>query len=344
MKLLFITQKVDKDDDILGVYHRWIEELAGHFEKIKVICLYQGRTELPANVEVYSLGKESGKSRLKYLFRFYKYLFSSGGYDKVFVHMNPEYVLLGGLFWKLLKKKIFFWYNHPMGGLKARIAIGLADLVFHTSPFAFAARYKKSKIMPVGVDTELFRFIPAIKKKLRSILYLGRISPIKNLEVLIEAALLLDNQGEEFQLSIIGNPSKKSEISYAEKIKNLAEPLVKKNKVVFWDAIPNYKVPEIYNAHVISVNMTPSGSFDKTIIEAMACGVLTLVSNRFFEEILPPELFFKENDANDLLAKLSSALLLSSESKLALAGRLRQYALRHDLSSLVLSVVKAVKY
>ena len=63
MRLLFITQKVDKDDDVLGVYHEWIAGLAEKLEKVSVICLYRGRVELPDNVSVYSLGKEEIANR-----------------------------------------------------------------------------------------------------------------------------------------------------------------------------------------------------------------------------------------------------------------------------------------
>src|SRR3989338_1305456 len=117
-KLLFITQKVDKDDDVLGVYHHWLEKLSKKVGEIKVICLYRGKVDLPLNVSVYSLDKESGQSRLKYIFRFYKHIFGlRKNYDVVLVHMNPVYVVLGGLLWKLWGKKIMFWYNHPMGNL-----------------------------------------------------------------------------------------------------------------------------------------------------------------------------------------------------------------------------------
>ena len=84
-KLLFITQKIDKDDDVLGVYHRWVEELSKKVDKVNVICLYQGRTELPMNVRIFSLGKEKlsnmdlqgwqqGFTRVRYIFRFYKHI------------------------------------------------------------------------------------------------------------------------------------------------------------------------------------------------------------------------------------------------------------------------------
>ncbi len=118
-KLLFITQKVDKDDDVLGVYHRWLEKLAEKLDTIYVICLYKGRVELPSNVEVYSLGKETqsdtdlrgwrrGFTRIKYILRFYKYIWSLRNcHSSVFVHMNPVYVVLDGWFWKLKRKKVF---------------------------------------------------------------------------------------------------------------------------------------------------------------------------------------------------------------------------------------------
>jgi len=114
MKLLIITQKVDKDDPILGFFHRWIEEFAKKFDSIIVICLEKGQYNLPKNTKVLSLGKPSsvkaskGKGRrLVYIWNFYKFTWQERkNYDAVFVHMNPVYVILGGLIWKIFKKKI----------------------------------------------------------------------------------------------------------------------------------------------------------------------------------------------------------------------------------------------
>ncbi len=354
MRLLFITQKIDKDDDILGVYHRWIEELAKRVEKISVICLYRGRVELPDNVRVYSLGKEKLEIRnwklkiikkLIYAINFLKYIWRlRKDYDRVLVHMNPEYMILGAKLWKLLGKKIFFWYNHPMGGLRARVAIALADKVLHTSPFAFAARFKKAKQMPVGIDANLFRKLPAIQKLPKSILYLGRLSPIKFIEVLIDAALMLDTQVVDFRLTIAGEPSKDSEVAYAASLKTRAEPLVKKGKIVFRNAVPNHKASELYNSHEICVNMTPTGSFDKTIIEAMACEMLVVASNKAVADILPEPLRFQEKDAKDLARALGVALAMSNQEKQQMGARLREYVLgRHDLNTLIEKLVGALK-
>jgi len=98
MKLLILTQKVDKNDDILGFFHRWLKEFAGRVEKLTVICLQKGEYDLPENVKVLSLGKERGVSKLGYVLNLYKYIWVlRAQYGHVFVHMNQEYVLLAGL-------------------------------------------------------------------------------------------------------------------------------------------------------------------------------------------------------------------------------------------------------
>ena len=117
MKLLMITQKIDKDDDILGVYHEWARHIAKSFEKLSVICLYKGRNELPESIKVFSLGKEKHSHiirRVASLFNFYKYILKERkDYDVVFVHMNPIYILLGWPLWKVMRKKVYLWFALP---------------------------------------------------------------------------------------------------------------------------------------------------------------------------------------------------------------------------------------
>jgi len=170
MRLLIITQKVDVNDDILGFFHRWLEEFAKHCENIIVICLQKGEYDLPKNVKILSLGKEQKNfqfscrqkrlpvglifnfqsifnfsilKKLKYLLRFWKYIFvERKNYDKVFVHMNPEYVVLGGIFWRLMGKKIGLWYTHKAVNLKLRIAEKLANKIFTASKESFRLKSK----------------------------------------------------------------------------------------------------------------------------------------------------------------------------------------------------------
>ncbi len=113
MKLLVFTQKIDRNDPVLGFFHGWVVELSKHTESVSVICLGKGEFDLPSNVSVYSLGEERGVSKIGYVLNLYKYLgVISGSYDRVFVHMNQEYVLLAGLYWKIKNIPVYLWRNH----------------------------------------------------------------------------------------------------------------------------------------------------------------------------------------------------------------------------------------
>src|SRR4030042_726009 len=172
MKLLILTQKVDINDDVLGFFHGWIEEFAKHCEKVTVICLYRGQYDLPENVRVLSLGKESIRtaqnsserahpnffnkiySRIFYLLRFYKYIWRERkNYDVVFVHMNQVYVILGGLFWKFQGKKIGLWYTHKQVNLSLHLAEKIADYIFTASEKSFRIRSRKK--MFLGHDRDI---------------------------------------------------------------------------------------------------------------------------------------------------------------------------------------------
>ena len=130
MKLLITTQAVDSDDPILGFFHQWIEAFATQCETVTVICLREGNHHLPANVEVLSLGKEKGASRLTRVVRFYRLIIAHRReYEAVFVHMNPEYVVLGGPLWRFWRKRTVLWYTHKNVDLKLRVATFFANAV-----------------------------------------------------------------------------------------------------------------------------------------------------------------------------------------------------------------------
>jgi glycosyltransferase involved in cell wall biosynthesis len=250
--------------------------------------------------------------------------------------MNPVYAILGGPVWRLFGKKYLLWYNHPKGNFLARMAIRMADVVLCTSSFAFARRYQKTHLMPAGIDTDRFQKKSGAEKIKGSILYLGRISPIKKIEHLIDAAKLLDEKKTDFILNIIGSPMVDDDIEYEEMIKASASELIKKGKIKFFPKVTNSETPAIYNQNEIFVNLTPKGSFDKTVLEAMACETMVLASNRSFDDILPKDFIFKENSAEDLAEKLNFVLNLSGEIKKQYGEKFRKHITeKHSLDKLI---------
>jgi glycosyltransferase involved in cell wall biosynthesis len=342
VKLLIITQGVDAKDPVLGFFHRWIQGLAKKSERVEVICLFEGEHNLPANVRVHSLGKESGrKSRLAYACRFLSLVWKlRREYDTVFVHMNQEYILLAGWLWMLWSKPVFFWRNHKMGNWLTNIATGFTKKLFCTSPYAYIAKNKKTELMPAGVDTELFALMSSAQRTPRSILSLGRIAPVKRLEVLLEAAKLLQDQNIPYSLQIYGD-ALPIDAMYEESLKKFAETRAL-NNVSFKPGVRNDAAPEVYGSHEVFVNLTNTGSFDKTLFEAMACGTLTATSNEALKEIIPAELFFEEYDAASLAHVLATVLELPETQKISYREKLRSYVVeQHSLSLLIERLSKA---
>jgi glycosyltransferase involved in cell wall biosynthesis len=188
MRLLIVTQVVDTNDSNLGFFHRWIEEFAKHCEHVTVICLKEGKHQLPPNVGIYSLGKEKvNSSRFTYARRFRKLIREhSGEYDAVFVHMNPEYVLLGGFFWRAQGKKIALWYVHKSVTWTLRIALHLSDVVFRLAG-KFPYRIQKVRITGHGIDTGFFSPAASVARGTTS-LSVGRLMQSKQHNLAIRAA------------------------------------------------------------------------------------------------------------------------------------------------------------
>ncbi len=344
-KLLMITQKVDLRDDVLGVYHQWIRGLAAHFDHISVICLYQGKTDLPENVSIYSLGKERGKSRIKYLWNFYRYVWGlRKNYDTVFVHMNPEYVILAGWLWRLWHKRLVLWYAHYLGTWKLRVAALFPEAIVTSVRQAYPFASRKLRVLQQGIDTDRFR--PDDKRQADGshfkILFLGRIAPVKHVDGLLQAfAAALPSIGNA-SLTIVGSPTagKPVEADYYARIRSLAAESDARGRIELRDSVPNQDTPGMYHQHDLFINLTDTGSFDKSTLEAMACGIPVLVSNGAFRDIFPPELrsllMFSEKDYDDLAAKIREFVALAPSEREAIGRTMRILIQeKHSLSGLM---------
>lgn len=317
MKILVITQKVDRDDAVLGFFHRWVAEFAKNFEYVTVVCLQKGQYQLPANVKILSLGKEmigTGErpSRLKYIFNFYKYIWQERkNYDAVFVHMNQEYVILGWKFWKLFGKKIYLWRNHLKGNLLTRFAVLVSNKVFCTSPSSYTAKFKKTIIMPAGIDTDFFKPDPAVVKIPNSYLFLGRIAPVKRVSEFVDWLRKMQLEGKKFSVTIAGDALPK-DCSYEKFVRDKITEYGLNDQVRFIGAVTQSEAVKLYQSHEVYVNLTPAGSMDKTILEAAACGLNLIIDNADIKDNLAEK---KGAELRDFVVKNHSLVALMEKLK-----------------------------
>lgn len=326
MRLLIVTQAVDSNDPVLGFFTRWIEEFAKRVESVEVICLKLGEFNSPKNVRVHSLGKERGASRMTYVFNFFRYIWClRRDYDTVFVHMNPEYVILGGPLWRLWGKRVALWYNHPHGGARLFLAALFAGAIFYTSPSAASARFARARQMPVGIDTVLFAPQPVARA--RNALYMqGRIMRSKRVDIAL-AALRLLRERMPATLTLVGP----EDPAYARELRADFSDLITAGAVVFKGPVQNERTPALYSAHGASVNLAAPGHFDKSVLEAMACGTPVVACS----DVVKEEWRVPENDPQALAAALERLITLPESAYHMLQEGSRAHVVReHGLARL----------
>lgn len=331
-RLLIITQAVDRNDPALGFFVDWILELSKH-RQVSVICLKEGNHDLPSSIPIYSLGKEKGKvSTFTYAYRFYKLAWSlRGSYDSVFVHMNQEYILLFGDVWKLLEKKIYLWRNHHSGSFLTNVAAYFCTKIFCTSKYSYTAQFKKTVLMPVGIDTDKFSPNQNTPKMPHSVLFLARLDRSKQPEVFLQALGHIKEKGAQFTATLVGSPSDPKS-DYEHYLRNRAQEYDLGGSVQFRPGVTNNEAVSLFRTSEIFVNCSSSGMYDKTIFEAMSAGSLVLASNKNLEGVIDNRQIFTEGDAKEAAKKLEVLLQLSTGEKEELIRKQRDLVIeKHSL-------------
>lgn len=320
-KILIITQKIDQDDSVLGFFHFWIKEFSRHSIKIIALCLESGKYDLPDNVNVISLGKERKKNKIYYLKNFYQIIWKKRNeYDWVFVHMNTEYIILGSLLWKLLGKKIGFWYAHGRVDLKLKVAEFFSDIIFTSTKSGFGLPSKKMNIIGQGIDMDKFVPIKKTKDDIFRLIAVGRISPIKGYDMILDALNIVKDKIKPFKLVIIGGVVMSEHELYFRHLQDKVKLLGLSNFIDFIGPLPNYKIiPYLQNSDLM-INASSTGSLDKVMVEAMACGVPVITCNESIKEVLNNDWFdyFFNRDSYSLVEKI--LLFYNNRNNLDLIG------------------------
>ena len=343
MRLLICTQAIDLDDPILGFFHSWVEKISKSSATTTVVCLFKGRNTLQSQIPILSLGKEMCTTTFRKIYLFFTYIIRARArYDAVFVHMNKEYVIMGFVLWKLMGKKIVFWYNHPIADWQARLAGMLADEIMYTSPQSYFGRVGKGLKMPVGVDVDVF--VPSLNYESgegQEIGYVGRVSPIKNIEIIIQAFEKCKAKLANVSLSIYGSTPDRDE----HYLSNLKEKALKIGRIRFEGEIEYSHLPQVYNKCWCIVNMTDDGSFDKVIFEAMACGRLVISSNSINSEMIVQKyqtMLCPTKDSQELSKAFLAIFVLGESERNKIGQMLREIVVKHHSLDLLVRTLEEV--
>ena len=344
MRVLMLTRRVDKDDSRAGFAHAWIERLARHerIDRLDVICLERGWVDLPPGVRVASMGKERGYSRPRELWEFWRALAPvSRDADVVFGHMIPRYTLAAAPWILARRLPVVQWYTHRQVTLELRLVHALAARIVTASPESFTLPSRKVTVLGHGIDMARFRPSENAPGGERLIIAVGRLSPIKNYETLIQAtARLAARPGcQDVQVVIAGGAPPPHGHVYREQLRALASEQGVSERLTFLGPLPYQDIHTLYQLAAVSVNLCPTGGMDKAVLESMASAVPVVVHNRTFVPLLAGDadrLWCAELDPEQIADRLAALLAQPPESRRALGERLRERVrLEYDLDGLI---------
>jgi len=347
MKLLILTQKVDKNSNALSFFLSWIEEFSRQFSTVTIICLYEGEHNLPENVNVLSLGKEAGKSKIIYVYRFYKYIVQErNNYDAVFVHMNQIYAIMGWPVWKALNKKKSLWFAHGSVSFSLKLAIKMVDMVFTSTKEG--CRVNSNKIQIIGQGIDIGKFIKNkeshdLKNNSNEfrILSVGRISRIKKLEILIKSIeLVLKNHKDlKFKVDIVGGVEYDKDREYEQELKGIVESKRLGEMVRFLGPTTHDDVIKYFNSANLYVHTGNTGSLDKVVLEAMVCACPVISCNDATRTLFAShknELLYGEDNFLELADRINKIVAMDRIQRQNIGLHLKKIVIdNHSLKNLI---------
>jgi glycosyltransferase involved in cell wall biosynthesis len=257
--------------------------------------------------------------------------------------MNPIYIVLAGCYWRLICRPVTLWYTHRQVDWKLRLATFWATQIFTAAPESFRLASAKVKVLGHGIDTAAFSCPSRQDNKIKVITHVGRLTAIKHCETLILAAKYLQAKlGPSFVVRFVGGAATTLDQAYVKKLQQLVSDEHLEAVVEFSGPVSNQQIPAIYCASDLSVNLTPTGGLDKSVLESMAAAVPVLSSNQAFRPYFgswAERLLFPVAGAEILATKIEA--LLGSTDLASIGQGLQGIARgRSDVKVLIDKMVK----
>ncbi len=344
MRLIVITQRVDPDDPALGATVVKLRALAARVDELVVLALSAEPVELPPNVRVKLFG---GPRRALRGARLELALAPElrEPDTAVLAHMAPIYAVLAAPLVRPVRRPLLLWFTHWRDSRTLRLAERAATRVLSVGSTSFPFATRKLVVTGHGVE------VPARPVPRRSddgvlrLLALGRTSPAKGLDAVIEAVAALGDLPVEAELR--GPSLTAEELAYRGALQARIAARGLGDRVRLEEAVPQRSVRSVYARNDVLVSNMRAGALDKVVFEAAAAGLPVLVASPGFDPLvggLSRDLRFMQDDPRDLAARVQElhAAGVGERRKLGLELRAR-VAREHSVEHWADRVVEAAR-
>ncbi|HRD78055.1 MAG TPA: glycosyltransferase family 4 protein [Hyphomicrobiaceae bacterium] len=252
--------------------------------------------------------------------------------DVCFVHMAHEWCYRLGPLLRSRHIPLLLWYAHGSVPWKLKLSSHFADRIITSTPEGFRIETPKKRVIGQAIDTDLFR-IAADRVLEPLIVTVGRISRRKRVDLLIEAMAHLRTRPGcgDVRLIAAGPTLTADDRAYMHELEARVTALGLDKAVSLPGPMSQAETARYYESARLHVNVSETGSMDKTVMEALACGCPVLTSNVAFRDELAhfPEMLIASPTAATLAERMAD--WMSGRSAASPESLRAIVAGRHDL-------------
>jgi len=339
MRLLIVNFEMDAESGVLAWQASIVRELAARCEFVVVVTGRLGRFTCPNNTHIHVVTKWVWGMPRRFggrwlvnldvinLIRQYKI-------DACFIHMAMEWAYILAPALKLYQIPVLVWYAHGTVSSRLRLAHAFADRIVTSTPEGFRLPSNKVHVIGQGVDTALFQ-IPQFSDDRNDLLYVGRVSQRKRIDLLVEVMSEIKRIQPNLllRLRIIGPVLTPEDQAYQHGIQVLIETNELNGSIELAGFVPQHEIAAYYRNAFLHLNVSKTGSMDKTVLEGLSCGCPVLTSNEAFVDMFKdhPDFLLQSDKPKDIAERVLD--LYRSRHSFD-PGRLRNLIVgHHDIGS-----------
>jgi len=320
--LLYLNLSVDEKDVSLGFTKTWTDQFSKNYENVDIITLNKPVENIEyQNVNIYGITKDDKSSKFnkyKQIKNIIQKLTIETNYDLCFSHMSPLLIVLTRIYSKNKKIPSVLWYTHPKPKefskrVILRLSIFFSNKVVTASNSSFPYKSKKVEIVGHAIDYELFQ---SKRNNLlnKDFIILSRISKSKNIELALDS--FLNSKFKNNLITIVGDPVTSQDQEYKKFLENRYKF---NNNITFEGKVPHNSLPTVLCNYSFHINATPSGFYDKSVLETLSAGLFNFYSNTDYNKLFSEDMIsftnFKLNNSS-LTDNLNAVYDLKEETLL----------------------------
>lgn len=293
MRVLIINYEMNEDAGVLAWQARVAREFARACEFVAILTERVGRFEPLPNMHVETfadrplgLPRRFGVALL--LNRQAFHLCRRYRIEACFVHMASDWAFYLYPTFRLCGIPVLLWYAHGTVTPRLRLAHACASRVVTSTPEGFRIPSRKVRVIGQGVDTDLFRLPEELVEPRQDLLTVSRVSRRKRIDLLLSVMNYLRRKSgvPKLRLRVVGPLLTSDDLAYDAELRMQTWRTGLQDWVEFVGFAPQKYIPAFYRSAFVHLNVSRTGSMDKTVVEALACGCPVLTSNEAFFDML----------------------------------------------------------